>query len=112
MDWDAPRLGDRIPYVVIRGSGDINGRVEDPEYVAKMPNLKTDTLYYVSRQLKNPLSDLMKLFIPESKVSIFTEFERRAANTNNNVREITSFFTPAKRVLEDEEGSVKKGKTT
>ena len=112
VDWDAPRLGDRIPYVVIRGSGDINGRVEDPEYVAKMPNLKTDTLYYVSRQLKNPLSDLMKLFIPESKVSIFTEFERRAANTNNNVREITSFFTPAKRVLEDEEGSVKKGKTT
>lgn len=97
IDWDTPRLGDRIPYVVVKGDGDVNGRVEDPEYVSKMDNIKTDTLYYISRQLKNPLTDLMKLFIDAEKLDIFSEFERRALNSNNNVREITSFFAPVKK---------------
>ena len=97
VDWDTPRLGDRIPYIVTRGNGDINGRVENPEYVSKMDNIKTDTLYYISNQLKNPLTDLMKLFIDKEKLDIFSDYERRALNSNNNVREITSFFSPIKK---------------
>jgi len=53
IDWDSPRLGDRIPYVVTRGRGELNNRVEDPEYVRKIKNIRTDNLYYIARQLKN-----------------------------------------------------------
>lgn len=28
--WEAPRLGSRIPYVIVRGKGDMNSRSEDP----------------------------------------------------------------------------------
>ena len=95
IEWDAPRLGDRIPYVVIRGKGDINERSEDPSFVSKMKNLKPDTVYYITRQLKNPLSDLMKLFLEKDKYNtedIFKGYIRRASNANSGSREITSFF--------------------
>ena len=93
IDWDSPRLGDRIPYVVTRGKGELNGRVEDPNYVSKIKNIHTDNLYYIARQLKNPLTDLMDHFMDKNRPSIFEEYEVRANNVNMGVREITSFFT-------------------
>lgn len=95
VEWNAPRLGDRIPYVVVRGKGDVNARSEDPSFVSKMKNLKPDTVYYITRQLKNPLSDLMKLFLDPKKYDtedIFREYIRRASNANAGRQEITSFF--------------------
>jgi len=67
IDWDSPRLGDRIPYVVTRGRGELNNRVEDPEYVRKIKNIRTDNLYYIARQLKNPLTDLMDHFMDKNR---------------------------------------------
>ena len=95
IDWESPRLGDRISYVVKDGKGDINNRVELPEYVDKMPNLKTDTHYYINRQLKNPISDFLNLFIKDkSKLDFFKEYERRALNKSRGIKEISCFFSP------------------
>ena len=95
IDWESPRLGDRISYVVTEGKGEINNRVEHPEYVDKMPNIKTDTHYYITRQLKNPITDFLNLFITDkSKLEFFKEYERRALNKSRGVREISSFFSP------------------
>jgi len=95
VEWDAPRLGDRIPYVVVRGKGDVNQRCEDPSFVSKKKGLKVDTCYYMTRQLKNPISDLMKLFI-DPKVhdveELFKGYIRRASNVNEGRMEITGFF--------------------
>lgn len=110
IDWDSPRLGDRIPYVVTRGKGDINGRVETPEYASKIRNIRTDTLYYISSQLKNPLTDLMNHFMDKDRKCIFRDYERRARNVNSGVKEITSFFSVKRPVSVD--GEVSKNKKT
>lgn len=91
LEWDSPRLGDRIPYVVIKGKGDINTRAELPDYVEKA-NISTDSAYYITRQLKNPLCGLMDLFMDKDSSEIFKPFERRANNSNKGMVEITSFF--------------------
>jgi len=102
IDWESPRLGDRISFVVVRGQGDMNERVEHPEFVDKTPSLKTDTHYYISRQLRNPLTDLMKLFITDvSKLNFFKDYERRALNSTRGIQEISSFFKPVAKKMKN-----------
>ena len=89
--WEEPRLGDRIPYVVLRGPGNINDRVEDPKYFEKCTYLKLDILYYIDQQLKNPIVGIIEHVFSDPE-SIFSGFARRANNANQGRREITSFF--------------------
>ncbi len=95
VHWEEPRLGNRIPYVIVRGRGAVNDRSEDPKYVAVSTHLKIDTLYYIVQQLKNPLTGILKhtLQDPDRLHLLFTEYSRRAANANQGRQEITSFFT-------------------
>lgn len=93
VDWDTPSLGDRIPYVITNGTGDISDRAEDPRMVGT-GRCKPDTMYYISKQLKNPLVDLLQHVI-DSPSDMFTEYERRAVNKRLGRAEITSFFMPA-----------------
>ena len=92
--WEEPRLGNRIPYVVVRGGGGVNDRSEDPKYVKSSTHLKIDTLYYIVQQLKNPITGILQhtLEDPDRLRDLFTEFSRRASNANHGRREITSFF--------------------
>ena len=92
--WEEPRLGNRIPYVVVRGSGDVNDRSEDPKYVKCSSHLKIDTLYYIVQQLKNPITGILQhtLEDPGKLSDLFVEFSRRASNANHGRQEITSFF--------------------
>lgn len=91
VEWEAPKLGDRIPYVIIRGFGDISKRAEDPRLVS-LGRFQADTLYYINQQLKNPIVDLLQWVIDDPS-GIFSNFERRAVNKNLGRKEITSFFT-------------------
>lgn len=91
IHWEEPRLGSRIPYVVIRGKGDVSSRSEDPKYVGKKSCLKIDNLYYIVQQLKNPVVGILE-HVYEDTGDVFTEYARRATNNNKGVREITSFF--------------------
>ena len=92
--WEEPRLGNRIPYVVLRGRGDVNERSEDPKYVGSSPHLKIDTHYYIVQQLKNPLTGILEHTLEDCGrlSSLFSEFSRRALNANLGRQEITSFF--------------------
>jgi len=89
--WEEPRLGDRIPYVVLRGPGNINDRVEDPKYFQSCTHLKLDILYYIDQQLKNPIVGIIEHVFSDPE-AIFSGFARRANNANQGRREITSFF--------------------
>lgn len=91
--WEAPRLGNRIPYVIIRGKGDMNDRSEDPRIVGK--RVKVDVEYYISNQLKNPLVNILQ-YVVDDPGSIFDQYVRRARNANRGAREITSFFKKRK----------------
>lgn len=89
--WEEPRLGNRIPYVVVRGKGDVNDRSEDPKYVGVSKHLKIDTLYYIVQQLKNPIVGILEHVVKDSG-KVFVDFSRRATNANHGRQEITSFF--------------------
>eukprot|EP00903_Cladosiphon_okamuranus_P017759 g16347.t1 len=87
--WEAPRLGNRIPYVVIKGKGDMNNRSEDPRMVGK--RVRIDVEYYICNQLKNPLVNILK-HVTKDPESVFDDYIRRAKNVNKGRQEITSFF--------------------
>jgi DNA polymerase I len=50
----APRVGERIGYVIVRGTGKLSERAEDPAYV-KENNLALDVDYYINSQLLPPI---------------------------------------------------------
>lgn len=87
--WEAPRLGNRIPYVIVRGKGDVNNRSEDPRMVGR--GVKIDVAYYINNQLKNPLVTILE-HVMENPGALFEDYIRRAVNVNKGRREITSFF--------------------
>lgn len=51
---EAPGVGDRIGYVIVKGMGLLSKRTEDPSYV-KEKGLEIDSRYYVENQLLPPL---------------------------------------------------------
>ncbi|KAJ1733356.1 DNA-directed DNA polymerase delta [Coemansia biformis] len=65
----APQLGDRVPYVIIKGTKNAKTyeKAEDPIYVLDN-NLPIDTNYYVEQQLTNPLTRIFEPILG-SKVS-------------------------------------------
>ena len=96
VDWDPPTLGERIPYVITTGRGDISSRAEDPRMV-NVGRCRPDFLYYIDHQLRNPMVDLLQHVI-ESPSSLFVESQRRMANLNHGRREITTFFEKKRKV--------------
>lgn len=92
--WEEPRLGNRVPYVVVRGVGDVNDRSENPDFVRLSNHLHIDNLYYIVQQLKNPIRGILEHTLEDcGKIDeLFKEFVRRATNANMGRREITSFF--------------------
>jgi len=56
-----PQVGDRVPFVIIRGKGLFVDRAEDPQYVLDH-NIKTDTEYYIEKQILPPLLRLLSPF--------------------------------------------------
>jgi len=50
----APGVGDRIGFVIVKGTQLVSKRAEDPEYVKKN-NLQIDSRYYIENQVLPPL---------------------------------------------------------
>ncbi|UCD07862.1 MAG: DNA polymerase elongation subunit [Candidatus Aenigmatarchaeota archaeon] len=51
---DAPGIGDRIGYVIVKGTGLLSKRAEDPVFVVEK-GLQTDSKYYIENQLLPPV---------------------------------------------------------
>ncbi len=56
-----PQVGDRVPFVIVRGKGLFVDRAEDPYYVLGK-DLKIDTDYYIEKQILPPLLRLLSPF--------------------------------------------------
>ncbi|MDF0593899.1 DNA-directed DNA polymerase [Methanotrichaceae archaeon M04Ac] len=56
-----PQVGDRIPFVIVRGRGLFVDRAEDPSY-ALQNGLLIDTDYYINKQILPPLLRLLSPF--------------------------------------------------
>jgi len=55
----APTIGERIPFVIVKGKGLIAERAEDPKYVQEN-NLEIDANYYIEKQLLPPIERILK----------------------------------------------------
>ncbi|EDO49294.1 predicted protein [Nematostella vectensis] len=66
----APKLGDRVPYVIIAGAKGAKAyeKAEDPIYVLEN-NVPIDTGYYLENQLSKPLLRIFEPILGESKAS-------------------------------------------
>ncbi|MBI4176171.1 MAG: hypothetical protein HY518_03125 [Candidatus Aenigmarchaeota archaeon] len=51
---EAPGIGDRVGYVIVKGTGLVSKRAEDPAYVIER-GLQVDSRYYIENQLLPPL---------------------------------------------------------
>ena len=57
---EAPGIGDRVAYVIIKGTQLISKRTEDPTYV-KEKGLQIDASYYIENQLLPPVERIFKV---------------------------------------------------
>ena len=67
----APALGDRVAYVIIKGSKDARAyeKSEDPLYVLEN-NIPIDTRYYLENQLSKPLLRIFEPILGEKAGSL------------------------------------------
>lgn len=56
---EAPGIGDRIGYVIVKGTQLLSKRTEDPRYVQEM-GLQVDPKYYIDNQLMPPLERIFR----------------------------------------------------
>lgn len=57
-----PQQGDRVPFVIVKGSGRMFEKAEDPIWVAEN-NVPIDYEYYFTNQFKKPIQDLLEPLI-------------------------------------------------
>jgi DNA polymerase I len=57
---EPPKVGDRIGFVIIRGSDLVSKRAEDPDFIRKM-GLHIDSEYYTNNQLLPPIERILNV---------------------------------------------------
>jgi DNA polymerase delta subunit 1 len=82
----APQVGDRVPYIIIKGArGDPNyKKAEDPMYVLDN-NVPIDYTYYLENQLKAPLTRIFEPILGENKIkSLFAGEHTRTVKVSTH----------------------------
>ncbi|ORX72765.1 delta DNA polymerase [Linderina pennispora] len=79
----APQLGDRVPYVIIRGPKNARAyeKAEDPIYVLDN-NLPIDTTYYLEHQLTNPLTRIFEPILGDKVGTLFNGAHTRTIHVS------------------------------
>ena len=92
---NAPRSGDRIPYVFIKNVNSTKQfeKAADPVYVVAN-NLEIDDEYYLDHQIMNPVSDLMRIVMDDPENFLFQVGKRK--QDKKDVKD------EARRVIRDE----------
>jgi DNA polymerase delta subunit 1 len=88
----APGIGDRVPYVIVRGTSGapVYERSEDPLYVLEH-NVPVDTTYYLDQQLKKPLKRLFKAILPDTNTLFVGDHTRTMSIVSSKTLGIGSF---------------------
>eukprot|EP00741_Cyanophora_paradoxa_P009639 tig00001545_g9337.t1 len=76
----APSIGDRVPFVFIKGAAGAKAyeKAEDPIYVLEN-NLPLDTAYYLEHVLKQPIMRIFEAILPDPAVLFTGEHTRKIA---------------------------------
>lgn len=62
-----PQQGDRVPFVIIKGSGKMYEKAEDPAWVREK-DIPIDYDYYFSNQFKKPVQDLLEPLVSADQI--------------------------------------------
>ena len=62
-----PQQGDRVPFVIIKGSGKMYEKAEDPAWVREK-GIPIDYDYYFSNQFKKPVQDLLEPLVSADQI--------------------------------------------
>ncbi len=57
---EAPGIGDRVGYVIVKGKGSLSSRAEDPEFIQEH-GLQPDPAYYIENQLLPPVERIFSV---------------------------------------------------
>ncbi|RLJ06873.1 MAG: DNA polymerase elongation subunit [Candidatus Aenigmatarchaeota archaeon] len=86
---EAPGIGDRVSYVIIKGTGLLSKRAEDPVYVMEK-GLEIDSNYYIENQILPPLERIFNALgiskselLGNGKQTLLSDI----INNNNNHKE-------------------------
>ncbi|XP_072396309.1 DNA polymerase delta catalytic subunit [Diabrotica undecimpunctata] len=79
---NAPKLGDRIPYVIVAGTKNAKAfeKAEDPIYVLEN-NIPIDSKYYLENQLSKPLVRIFQPILGDNAESILLRGEHTRSKT-------------------------------
>lgn len=97
QSFGVPRVGDRVPYVIIEGArnSQIYQRAEHPKYVTDA-GLKIDLEYYLRNQLQSRLEKvLMPLPVP-SVLKLFNDASAAIMRNRQGLRRLDTFFLPTR----------------
>ena len=89
---NAPNIGDRIPYVIIKGEkGSKNyENAEDPSYVLEN-DLPIDIDYYLENQIKKPLLRIFNPILQNAEMILFTGAHTRIKNMGVSAKSHSAF---------------------
>ena len=104
---EPPKSGQRIPYVIVQGKGQVYERAEDPSWITmkkeaaqnskeKMNIPQLDRIYYLEQQLKNAITKLTMYF--HTADSVFRDAEGAVLRQQNGNHSITSFFSAGPKI--------------
>ncbi len=93
---NAPASGSRLPYIFkeVKNENVLQyKRAEHPDYVKTHPEVKADPVYYLQRQLRNQITQLLALVVEESVLDrMFDEKIQKYIHKKNGQKEISDFF--------------------
>ncbi len=101
---EAPKVGDRIGFVIIKGNQMLSKRAEDPKYV-KAHNIQIDSEYYINNQLLPPIERIFEaigvsrneLIGHGRQVNMFDIINKRKRHLNHKIDvEFSKQETPKK----------------
>ncbi|XGW07230.1 hypothetical protein V3C99_017062 [Haemonchus contortus] len=111
----APRLGDRVPYVIIASAKNVPAyeKAEDPAFVLKN-NIPIDTKHYLTNQLAKPLARIFEPILGDRAERTLVEGEHTRVRTmvQSKVGGLAAFTKKmvtclgCKAVLKDQTGAV------
>lgn len=94
--FDIPRSGDRVPFVITENAKQprVSDRAEHPRYMMDHPEVKVDTIYYLTNQLEKRLGGILSLLpVPSVKRLFETAVARvhaRGLDANSILKLCTS----------------------
>lgn len=88
------RSGDRIPFVIIKKTGETNVayKAEDPEWVRTHPELQIDKVYYLQKQLRRPISDLLRVAVGVRVDDMFEKYLNKLIRIDSGMHSIVDMF--------------------